>query len=193
MAHDLTLVSDFVSHRSQSGMSAVPSLQMLLAISNPKDQVESPKKTRRMKPGERWMLTDGLREAAIAKTPIYNSSCWGGVPVLVQSLICGESGLWTMKDLMKAVCVCVCSVNTHFHEYKVMKMIYILFFFFFVLFRQMELTPWPRKVHHWQVKNWNFKSYSWKWKQRLRGHWLHIHSESMSAYSTAVIWAFGNV
>lgn len=45
----------FVSHRSQSGMWAVPSLLMLLAISDPKDQVAGPKKTRRTRPGERWI------------------------------------------------------------------------------------------------------------------------------------------
>lgn len=45
----------FSSHRSQSGTWAVPSSLMLLAISDPKDRVASPKKTRRMRPGERWM------------------------------------------------------------------------------------------------------------------------------------------
>lgn len=114
-----------VSHRSLSGMWAVPSSLMLLAISNPKDQVANPKKTRRTRPGERWMDTHDSREmsragTAIARAPVASVCCfYCGNTVFIQqlqSLICGkvDLGLWWLPSLFFCLCVCTLSCRQIF-------------------------------------------------------------------------------
>lgn len=100
-----------VSDRSQSGMWAVPSLLMLLAISNPKDQVASPKKTKRMRSEERRMNANRwCKLSRYSKSSCHNCQqffLWQRF----KSPMCGkvDSGPWKpLQQLLKCVCVRVC-------------------------------------------------------------------------------------